>query len=52
MASRSVNGLKIITVLATKHEHIQDTIEGWFNFQNLYRQIAEWIPDGGKALRF
>lgn len=46
MASRSVNGLKIITVLATKHEHIQDTIEGWFNFQNLYRQIIELKKHG------
>lgn len=28
-------------------EHISDTLDGWFNFKNLYRDIAEWIPDGG-----
>lgn len=27
--------------------HICDNIEGWFNFRNLYAEIAEWIPDGG-----
>ncbi len=30
-----------------KYEHIEHTIEGWFNFKNLYTEIAEWIPDGG-----
>lgn len=30
-----------------KIPHISDTLEGWFNFKNLYTEIAEWIPDGG-----
>ena len=29
-------------------EHIYPAIDGWFDFQTFYRQIAEWIPDGGK----
>lgn len=31
----------------TKYEHIEHTLEGWFNFKNLYTEIAEWIPAGG-----
>lgn len=27
--------------------HIYKEIEGFFNFENLYREIADWIPDGG-----
>lgn len=27
--------------------HFYHHIDGWFTFQNLYRQIADWIPDGG-----
>lgn len=34
--------------MSNKIEHIYPTIDGWFTFQNLYRQIADWIPDGGK----
>jgi hypothetical protein len=30
-----------------QYEHIEHTVEGWFNFKNLYTEIAEWIPDGG-----
>lgn len=29
-------------------EHLYHQIDGWFDFQTFYRQIAEWIPAGGK----
>lgn len=28
-------------------QHIDHTVEGWFDFKNFYRYIADWIPDGG-----
>lgn len=31
----------------TKHQHINNTMQGWCNFENLYSEIADWIPDGG-----
>ena len=28
--------------------HVYHTADGWFDFSEFYRQIAEWIPDGGR----
>lgn len=35
------------STMTTQLEHIEHTADGWFNFRNFYREIAEWIPDGG-----
>lgn len=29
-------------------EHFAHKIDGWCNFRDFYREIAEWIPDGGR----
>lgn len=31
-----------------KIEHFAHQIDGWCNFRDFYREIAEWIPDGGR----
>lgn len=28
--------------------HFSHNVEGWCNFWSFYREIAEWIPDGGR----
>ncbi len=32
---------------AEKMEHFSHKIEGFCNFRNFYREIIEWMPDGG-----
>ena len=34
--------------MKNKQQHIYQDIEGFFNFEKLYSEIAEWIPDGGR----
>lgn len=31
-----------------KIPHFAHQIDGWCNFRDFYREIAEWIPDGGR----
>lgn len=33
---------------STLTPHIYTGIRGWFDFAGFYREIAEWIPDGGR----
>ena len=34
-------------VKAPQIPHFSHSVEGWCNFWSFYREIAEWIPDGG-----
>lgn len=34
--------------LSVKRAHFSHNVEGWCNFWSFYREIAEWIPDGGR----
>lgn len=35
------------TQIPAQIPHISESIPGWCNFRDFYREIAEWIPNGG-----